>query len=155
QARNAASADIRSDLYCVGGTLFFLLTGHTPFSGTSVELVQAHLSKPAPRVETIRPGVPTAIGDIIAKLLEKDPANRFATPAALAEALAKVGGQLSGEKPSLPSPPPPPVAQPMTQAPFSFADDTAIEDIDEEGTLPTASMTTAPARRVHGNGASK
>ena len=69
-------ADGRADLYSVGCVLFEMLTGRTPFEGDLAALSYAHAHTPAPRVRSIDPSVPEALDELVAALLEKDPANR-------------------------------------------------------------------------------
>ncbi len=88
QAIDSTGVDIRADLYSLGGTFYFLLTGESPFAGASnAQKLLMHQMKPATRIRTIRPEIPQEIDDLIAKLLEKDPAQRLQQPIELAEAL--------------------------------------------------------------------
>jgi serine/threonine-protein kinase len=89
QARECPTLDIRSDLYSLGGTLYYLLTGQVPFpGGTNLEkLVRHGTTEPQP-AEELRPAIPNGIRAILRRLLAKDPAKRFQTPAEVAEALA-------------------------------------------------------------------
>jgi len=109
QARNARAADIRADLYSLGCTFYFLLTGQTPFvGGTLTEKLLKHHWDSATPVETLRSGVSPAVGAIIRKLMAKKPDDRYQTPNALAEALAAVkSGAPAGAQsvsPTLPVP---------------------------------------------------
>ena len=80
-------ADIRSDLYSLGCTLYSLLTGRPPFSAdeydSNTKKMAAHLRDTAPPVSTLRPGLPKGVAVIVERLLAKDPAARPQTPAAL------------------------------------------------------------------------
>jgi serine/threonine protein kinase len=88
QARSLHKADIRSDLYSLGCTFYFLLTGQVPFpGGQSLEKLVRHASEEIPSVELMRPGVPEPVGAIIRRLMDKEPDARFQTPAELASAL--------------------------------------------------------------------
>ena len=89
QAKNIPDIDIRSDLYSLGCTFYYLLSGKVPFpGGTALEKVHRHISdSPAP-LEELRPDVPRVIGDIVRKLMEKNPADRFQTPDELMETLS-------------------------------------------------------------------
>jgi PAS domain S-box-containing protein len=70
--------DYRTDFYSLGATFFELLTGTPPFDSTdSLELVHAHIARRPPRVDAINPAVPKVIGDIVAKLLEKNAEDRY------------------------------------------------------------------------------
>jgi serine/threonine protein kinase len=88
QSRNLHKADIRSDLYSLGCTFYFLLTGSAPFpGGTAMEKMIRHATeKPAP-ISDFRDDVPGEVIDIIDKLMAKHPNDRFQTPAELANAL--------------------------------------------------------------------
>jgi serine/threonine protein kinase len=59
QATDARSADTRADIYSLGCTLFFLLTGRPPFQGdTAVKLILAHIEKEPPALQDVRADVP-------------------------------------------------------------------------------------------------
>jgi serine/threonine-protein kinase len=85
QARDPRAADTRSDLYSLGCTLFFVLVGRPPFAdGTLVQKLLQHQQEPPPAVEALRPDVPAPLAAIIARLMAKDPNDRYQRPAALA-----------------------------------------------------------------------
>lgn len=88
QAKSLHATDIRSDLYSLGCTLYFLLTGQVPFPGGGVleKLVRQGTAEPTP-VEQLRPDVPPEVSAIVRRLMAKSPADRFQTPAELASAL--------------------------------------------------------------------
>ncbi len=98
QARDLHNADIRSDLYSLGCTFYFLLTGQVPFPGGSTleKLVRHGVQEPMP-VEHLRIDVPQEVADIVKRLMAKDPAHRYQTPAELIQALTPlaVSGSLS------------------------------------------------------------
>ncbi len=89
QARDARVADARSDLYSLGCTFHFILTGEVPFPANSAmeKLLKHYLEEP-PRVEALRPEVPATLGQIVRKLMAKAPEQRFQTPAQLGRELA-------------------------------------------------------------------
>ncbi|HEY5312642.1 MAG TPA: serine/threonine-protein kinase [Pirellulales bacterium] len=96
QARDASRADQRSDLYSLGCTLFFLLTGQAPFADepSKVAKVLAHESKPTPRIARFRKNVPPAVDDLVQRLMAKRPQDRFASATELIDALHLLeGGQ--------------------------------------------------------------
>jgi serine/threonine protein kinase len=68
--------DSRADLYSLGCVLFEMLTGRTPFEGNLAALSYAHVHTPAPRVRSIDPAIPTDMDELVAAMLEKDPADR-------------------------------------------------------------------------------
>jgi WD40 repeat protein len=89
QASDARTADIRADIYSLGCTLYCLLTGRPPFGDrTLLAKIVAH-SQEAPRpVTDYRADVPPEVVAILERMLAKDPAQRFQTPAEVAQALA-------------------------------------------------------------------
>jgi eukaryotic-like serine/threonine-protein kinase len=84
QARDLHLVDIRSDLYSLGCTFYFLLTGQVPFpGGTTIEKLQRHTKDEPLPVEQLRPDLPHEVADIVLCLLAKEPVNRYQTPAEL------------------------------------------------------------------------
>ena len=73
--------EVTSDMYSLGVTLWFLLTGRCPFRGSQARVMSAHLTTSPPFEELS--AFPTAVVSLLAHLLEKDPARRPATPAEL------------------------------------------------------------------------
>ncbi len=88
QAADAHRADIRSDLYSLGCTFYFILTGSVPFpGGTPIEKLFRHLTEEPMPVEQVGPAVHEEVAAIIRKLMAKHSADRFQTPAELVAAL--------------------------------------------------------------------
>ena len=85
QAMNSKAADIRADLYSLGCTLYYLLTGRPPFVGSEMTavLVMHQIDKPLPLAQQ---GVkaPAGVQTILDRLMAKSPQKRYQTPAALA-----------------------------------------------------------------------
>jgi serine/threonine-protein kinase len=89
QAKDLHKADIRSDLYSLGCTLYYLLTGQVPFpGGNTVEKLVRHGTEEPQPIEQLRTDIPAEVAAIVKKLMAKDPANRYPTPSDLANALA-------------------------------------------------------------------
>ena len=89
QIRNARGADIRADIYSLGCTLYFLLTGRPPFQGASLyDVLQAHHSMDARPLNLARPEIPVELAALVAKMMAKEPGRRFQEPREVAQALA-------------------------------------------------------------------
>ena len=95
------AVDGRSDLYYLGLTAYFALTGRPVFTGTSTQqLLVKQLTEPAPPIASLRPDVPAALAAAIDQLVRKEAGQRFATAEALVEALETA--QLAGPEVPLP-----------------------------------------------------
>jgi serine/threonine protein kinase len=88
QITNAQTVDIRADIYSLGATLYFLLTGRPPFKASSLyDMFKAHIySEPDPLI-IVRPEVPPELAAVVARMMSKDPSRRFQTPRAVADSL--------------------------------------------------------------------
>jgi eukaryotic-like serine/threonine-protein kinase len=89
QAVNSSGVDRRTDLYSLGATFYFLVTGSPPFPHGSVgqKLLYHRTQRPKP-VRELRPGVPAALAAVVDRLMAKEPAERYQTAAAVIAALA-------------------------------------------------------------------
>ena len=89
QADDAQTADIRSDIYSLGATLYYLLSGRVPFNdGSVMQKLQSHAEIEPESLVALRDDIPTELADIVSRMMAKDPNERYQTPAELAEALA-------------------------------------------------------------------
>ena len=88
QARNLHQVDIRSDLYSLGCTLYFLLAGDVPYpGGATLEKLVRHGSEEPKPIEQFRQDVPKPVLDLLRKLMSKAPGDRYQTPQEVVEAL--------------------------------------------------------------------
>lgn len=88
QARNLHEVDCRSDLYSLGCTMYFLLSGQVPFpEGNSMQKLLAHFKKTATPIEEWVPNIDPSVAGIVRKLMEKNPDNRFQNTGELIDAI--------------------------------------------------------------------
>jgi serine/threonine protein kinase len=88
QILNARTADIRADIFSLGCTLFFMLTGHSPFSETAaLARLVSPLNRATPNIAAALPGSPPALVSLLQRMLATDPAERPQTPKDVADAL--------------------------------------------------------------------
>ncbi|HET7250892.1 MAG TPA: serine/threonine-protein kinase [Gemmatimonadales bacterium] len=104
--------DGRADQYSLGIVGYRLLSGTLPFSGDSVHtILYKHIFEPAPSVAALRPGIPRNLTDAIQRALSKEPADRFPTMEAFADA---VRGSVAAGTADATTPLPAPAAIPAT-----------------------------------------
>lgn len=88
QAQNPMSVDIRADVYGLGTTLYYLLTGKVPFEGPSpTDKLLQHITAPPPSLCTTRPDAPPQLDAVIQWMMAKKPEDRPQSPAYAAAAL--------------------------------------------------------------------
>jgi serine/threonine protein kinase len=118
QAIDSHAVDIRADIYSLGATFYFLLTGQPPFTeGTVAQKLLWHQSKQPKSILAIRPGVPKEVVAIVEKMMAKDANDRYQMPRDVAEALAPIV--------STPIPPPPECEMPQL-SPASMVNNSAV-----------------------------
>jgi eukaryotic-like serine/threonine-protein kinase len=168
QARDQYGVDRRSDLYSLGCTFFFLLTGEPPFPGGSgIDKLLRQGSEPPPAIRSKRPDIPEAVAEVVHKLLAKNPKWRYQTGGELAAELTIVlGRKAEWTTPARPAPKPRPKPEPAAELDLEGDDEPLTgssgddpfdhNDLDERSasTVPTGAMTTgetpAPNKRLGG-----
>ncbi|HEY6037354.1 MAG TPA: serine/threonine-protein kinase [Kofleriaceae bacterium] len=139
QARSAKAIDHRADLYSLGCILYEMVVGEAPFAkGGSGEVIAMHLfEEPQPPRDRV-PGLAPELDAIILRLLQKEPADRYASAQDVARALAGPAGMEVTPAPFTPTPQAP-VARPSVEthlaAPLPF-DDGGPTRRDRSHTLP-------------------
>jgi serine/threonine protein kinase len=129
-AEDSRIVDTRSDLYSLGCTLYYLLTGHTPFPGGSwTEKLLRHRLDAVTPPQKYRTDLPGAVVAILYRLLAKHPAQRYQVTADLATALQ---AWLATEE-----------TEPWPEAPLASAASVQTPDLNGEGTWPSLDMEVA------------
>jgi serine/threonine protein kinase len=120
-------ADIRSDLYSLGVTLWEMLAGQVPFRGSPSELMHEHQHASVP-LEQLK-GLPQPVVVLLEVMLEKDPAQRFQSPSQLLKAIPLVTAAINGGRTVTPQ---------------------ELRAISGEGALQKSGEFSAPVRRRQG-----
>ncbi|MDR2643074.1 MAG: serine/threonine protein kinase [Planctomycetaceae bacterium] len=95
QARDPRNADIRSDIYSLGCTFFFMLAGRPPFpEGTVLQKLLQHQGDLPPDIREIQPNIPAEVATLIQKMMAKDPRQRFQSPDVLITALIAIARKI-------------------------------------------------------------
>ncbi len=145
QAVDSHGADSRADIYSLGCTLYYLLTGHPPFpTGTLPQRIAAHQTKSPASIYEDRPDAPQALVDVCLRMMAKSPAARFQTAREIADTLAtwlgrdrgsgKIvgGGQGRGQPGARPLPPPRRSAAAVAAPPQPSRTNDTIADSDSD-----------------------
>jgi len=134
---NGRPTDARTDVYALGLLMYEALCGHPPFGGdTDIATAMARLTTSAPAVRAERPEVSAALDDVIHQCLARQPASRFASAAAVRDALERARLDPTGAIP-----------RPVTLAP---AVPRASDVTGPTTPQPVPVTTAAPRRRARG-----
>jgi serine/threonine-protein kinase len=155
QALDSHAVDARADIYALGCSMFFLLTGHPPFvGGTLPQRLMMHQKQPPPDIRAERPDAPQELLDICLRMMSKRPEDRYQSADEVAAELTSWllaqgqqinnGSSLSSDRltppparksPAKPAPPPLPVRLPAAEKPESPRDGFVIEDVERPSPL--------------------
>ncbi|MBV9125305.1 MAG: protein kinase [Planctomycetes bacterium] len=119
QSQDATTVDIRTDLYALGGTLFWSLTGRLPFEPqpTITQELAQRLKQSPPSVRQYRPELPAELDGVVARMMALKPEDRFPTPQAVMQALLPFLQADARDLPARPTPRAPVAASPEPSSP--------------------------------------
>jgi eukaryotic-like serine/threonine-protein kinase len=148
QAKDSRAADIRSDIYSLGCTLYHMCSGRVPFPAPSLpeKLLGHQTIEPAPLSQMV-PGIPEGLSEIVRRMMRKSPAERYATSLEVAralepyqDALAGAGGR-AGE---------PPILMPLDAGPAPVIGDVAQRHPSERAAARTGAAAMSGGRESSG-----
>jgi serine/threonine protein kinase len=135
QALAAADLDYRADIYSLGCTLYFLLTGHPPFpDGTLAQRIVKHQTQEPRDILTERPGTPAVLAILCRRMMAKQPEERCRSMQEVSAALAPLVAGNTGPANSLPR-----AVKPIAEAPVNGQADDWLMALVRETTAPSAS----------------
>jgi serine/threonine protein kinase len=146
QTLDAHGADTRADIYSLGCTLYFLLSGGPPFpEATLGEILEAHHKREPKPLNLVRPDVPLELATVVAKMMAKDPAKRYQTPLEVAKALTPFfkPGQSIVVPPPVPAQP-----HPVAEAEHAIEPPPVVFPIPVARPLPVATVAAVPTADV-------
>jgi serine/threonine protein kinase len=137
QALDSHAVDIRADVYSLGATFYFCLTGRTPFAeGTVAQKLIWHQTRAPKPIRSFRPEVPEGIIGVIDRMMAKDVGQRYQTPQEVADSLV--------EWTQTPIPPPPDSEMPQ----FSLAAAKPELGVPSGTSRPASDASPSPSKKV-------
>ncbi len=122
QACDACGVDARADLYSLGCTAYFLLTGQVPFpADTALQKLFLQCEQEPVPVEALRPEVPRSVVEVVRKLMAKKPEDRYQTATEVVLAFEPFTTPSARVVPACPPPAPPPIVSAPPEQPFPAA----------------------------------
>lgn len=105
QATNASGVDARCDVYSLGCTMYWLLTGQPVYNikNSLAEKIMAHRKAPIPVLSRVKPGIPPELDKVFQKMLAKRPEDRYKNMNEVIEAIQGVQKSISGRAISIPA----------------------------------------------------
>ncbi len=99
QINSARDVDFRTDIYSLGATMYHMVCGTVPYTGTTFEVMTKQVREPLPSPQSHVPDLPAALADILRKMMAKSPENRYDSYDSLIEDLGNVteGRSVSAE----------------------------------------------------------
>lgn len=143
QSVNSHDVDIRSDIYSLGATFYFLLAGQAPFSGKTVteKLTQHQTQQPEP-LRRLRPDVPLEVEAIVHRMMARKPSRRFQVPQDVVIALTPWA--MAEGLPGIETP----AGDAATEASLRFEEAPTPANPLADITRPTLAVPAAPARQA-------
>lgn len=100
QAQGKIDVDIRSDIYSLGATLHFMMTGKPPYEGEKATVIHfRHIYDPPPKVTEVRADLSSQWDKFFARIMAKDIEKRIQSPKELMQAVAKLARNQSAPVP--------------------------------------------------------
>jgi serine/threonine protein kinase/DNA-binding NarL/FixJ family response regulator len=145
QAFDTRRVDHRADVYSLGCTLFFLLTGRPPYSGENLlEVLNRHRNAPIPSLAEARPDVPPALDAVFRRMVAKEPEERYPS---MGEVVVALQACLPTAALASPHPPDVPSALPRSDVTADYGTLPRAGGVPPTGVaVPAATMEREPAR---------